>query len=186
MKVIWAIPHSVGASGLEFQPLTRSYSVYIHTLMPGPPTASEARRIGAACACFAVRRAARSVTQLYDEALRPTGLRATQLSILAAIRALEPVAVSRLASVTGTDRTTMSRNLHPLEACGLVRIARAGDRRVHQIRLTARGERKLRGALPLWQQAQDRVASELGETRVRRLLRDLEAAASLGEPPPVT
>ncbi len=154
--------------------------------MPAPPTAIDARNLGAACACFAVRRAARSVTQLYDEALRPTGLRATQLSILAAIRALEPVAVSRLASVTGTDRTTMSRNLHPLEAGGLVRIARAGDRRVHQIRLTARGERKLRGALPLWQQAQDRVASELGETRVRRLLRDLEAAASLGEPPPGT
>lgn len=163
-----------------------SYSVYIHTSMPGPPTASDARSMGAACACFAVRRAARSVTQLYDEALRPTGLRATQLSILAAIRALAPVAVSRLASVTGTDRTTMSRNLHPLEADRLVRIGGTSDRRVRLVRLTAKGERKLRSALPLWQRAQDRVASELGEKRLRRLLRDLEAAASLGEAPPVT
>ncbi len=166
--------------------MTRSYSVYIHTSMPGPPTASDARRIGAACACFAVRRAARSVTQLYDEALRPTGLRATQLSVLAAIRALEPVGVSRLASMTGTDRTTMSRNLGPHEAGGFVRIGRTRDRRVRQLRLTAKGERKLGSALPLWQQAQDRVASKLGEKRVRRLLRDLEAAASLGKAPPVT
>ncbi len=151
--------------------------------MPGPPTASDARNIGAACACFAVRRAARSVTRLYDEALRPTGLRATQLSVLAAIRALEPVGVSHLASVTGTDRTTMSRNLRPLEAEGLVRFGGTGDRRVREIRLTSRGERKLRSALPLWQRVQDRVASELGEKRMHRLFRDLEAAASLGERP---
>ncbi len=154
--------------------------------MPAPPTAIDARNLGAACACFAVRRAARSVTQLYDEILRPTGLRATQLSILAAIRALEPVALSRLASMTGTDRTTMSRNLGPLEADGYVRIGRTRDRRVRQLRLTAKGERKLGSALPLWQQAQDRIASELGEKRLRRMFRDLEAAASLGEQPPAT
>jgi DNA-binding MarR family transcriptional regulator len=121
------------------------------------------------------------MTQLYEEALRPTGLRATQFSILMAVRALEPVPVSQLATLTGTDRTTMSRNLRPLESEGYLRIGEADDRRVHEVRLTQKGARALTLAFPLWERVQNSVVSALGEERTRQLLDDLAAAAAVGK-----
>jgi len=74
------------------------------------------------CVCFNVRKAARAVTQLYDERMRPFGLRVTQLAILGKTLLLEPVTVTQLAEVAVTDRTTLTRNLRLLEQQGLIRI----------------------------------------------------------------
>ena len=131
---------------------------------------------GATCACFNLRRAARAVTQYFDDRLRPSGLRATQFSLLAATRVHEPVPVSRLAEITLVDRTTLTRNLGLLERQGLLRIDPGRDRRVRSASLTDRGRRALLRAFPLWKGAQEAVVGRLGTNRLRHLLAGLAAA----------
>ena len=137
---------------------------------------------GQMCACFNVRKTARVITQLYDEALRPTGLRVTQFSLLMVTRSLEPIIVTRLAKMGAMDRTTLTRNLRPLEKQGLVRIEPGEDRRERQVMLTTRGQQALAKALPLWEKAQARVAEGFGRERLQRLyteLSDLRAISRL-------
>ncbi len=125
------------------------------------------------CACFNVRKAARAITQLYDDVLRRSGLRVTQFSILAVTRRLEPVTVTRLAEETVTDRTTLTRNLKVLSQQKLVRIAPGEDRREREVTLTDRGRAALAQAYPMWKDVQAQVAQRLGRERFRRMLSDL-------------
>ncbi len=125
------------------------------------------------CVCYNLRKAARAVTQLYDEMLRPTGLRGTQYTLLTALRNLGSAAISELAERTVTDRTTLTRNLRLLEERGLIRIEPGEDRRVREARLTDAGREALAEAYPYWRRAQDRMAESLTVTRMRRLLSDL-------------
>ncbi len=131
------------------------------------------------CACFNVRKAARAITQLYDDVLRPSGLRVTQFSILAVTRRLGPVSVTRLAEETVTDRTTLTRNLKLLEGQGLIRVSHGTDRREREVSVTERGRKALVDAFPLWKRVQDRVAKSLGPERLRRLLADLAATVAV-------
>jgi DNA-binding MarR family transcriptional regulator len=120
------------------------------------------------------------MTQLYDEALRSTGLRVTQFGILMATRVLEPVTVTRLAKVMSMDRTTLTRNLRPLEKQELLQIAPGEDRRERQLTLTARGQQLLTKAIPHWEKAQTRVSASFGQERLQRLygeLADLRAVS---------
>lgn len=133
----------------------------------------------AACACGSLRKAARAVTQLYDEVLRPTGLRITQFSILGATMAMEPITVTRLAEATVTDRTTLTRNLKLLEKQGLIRVAPGNDRREREVALTSRGRRALVRTLPLWEKAQAHVVEGLGQERWKDLREELSAVVSL-------
>jgi DNA-binding MarR family transcriptional regulator len=135
---------------------------------------------GQRCVCFNVRKAARAVTQLYDEMLRPTGLRVTQFSLLMATSGLDSVTLKRLARAVGMDRTTLTRNLRPLEKQGLLRIETGADRRERKVTLTARGERTMAAALPLWEAVQDRVTISFGHERLRRLFTELAALAAAG------
>ena len=128
------------------------------------------------CACQNLRKAARAVTQRYDEVLRPTGLRATQLPILVALGGRGPLTVNSLAEVVGSDPTTVTRNLRPLEQRGLLRTMAGEDRRERIAMLTERGQHVLARAVPLWRAAQARMARDLGKQRLARLLADLEAA----------
>src|SRR5262245_32843410 len=84
--------------------------------------AKSTAQAGVACVCFNVRKTARVMTQLYDDMLRPTGLRVTQFSLLMGTRSLEPVTLLRLAKVMAMDRTTLTRNLRPLEQQKLLQI----------------------------------------------------------------
>jgi DNA-binding MarR family transcriptional regulator len=129
--------------------------------------------VGATCACFAIRRASRTVTQLYDEVLQPSGLRVTQLTVLVALSLAGPVPMTRLGERLVMDRTTLTRNLRPLQKQGLIAIAPGEDGRVRVVALTTRGERTLAKALPLWEQAQARVVGRLGASRWARLQTDL-------------
>src|SRR6266851_8021847 len=82
------------------------------------------------CNCFAVRSAARHVTQLYDQLLAPAGLRVTQFSILAKLKRLGPLTINALADEMVMDRTTLGRNVLPLQREGLIAIRRGlTDRR---------------------------------------------------------
>ena len=143
------------------------------------PEIAECQKIGRTCACLKVRKAARAITNLYEEALRPSGLRATQFSLLMATRVMGPVTVVKLAQVMVMDRTTLTRNLEILEKRGLITIKPGEDRREREINLTAGGMEVLTKAIPLWEEAQERVREGLGEERLQNLLGDLSEMISL-------
>jgi DNA-binding MarR family transcriptional regulator len=131
------------------------------------------------CTCFTLRKAARAVTQLYDEALRPTGLRATQFSLLTLLRLAGKVPMTRLAEAAVMDRTTLSRNLEVLDRNGLVRVQPGADARVREVELTREGVAKLEEAFPRWQDAQRAIARGMGARRMDRMLADLSTAVTV-------
>lgn len=113
----------------------------------------------APCACATLRRVTRAVTAAYDAALAPAGLRITQFSVLRTLARLGPLPVTRLAAEAALDRSTMGRNLDPLERRGLVRIeVGEADHRERVAHLTAAGATSIEAALPYWREAQARVA----------------------------
>ncbi len=129
------------------------------------------------CNSGALRRAARRVSQLYEETMAPVGLRATQYSILKQIDRSGPSAVSDLAQYLVMDRSTLGHNLRPLERDGLVEmVVDPDDRRSRLIGLTAAGRKKLVEAQPLWKIAQKRFEAAFGAERaeaLRTLLHEL-------------
>lgn len=144
-------------------------------------TAAQCQQVARQCACFNLRKAARAVTQLYDEVLRETGIRVTQLSLLVATYLSGEIPISQMAEVLVMDRTTLTRNLKPLEAKGLIAIRSGADRREKLVTLTARGRAMISKVLPLWEQAQRRMIEGLGQGRFDSMLRDLSKAVSLAQ-----
>ncbi len=128
------------------------------------------------CTCFNLRKAARAVTQTYDKAMKPSGLRATQFSLLTMVSKLGPVGIKDLAKALVIERTTLGRNLKVLSDRGLLEIGEGDDRRYRPITITARGQEALDLALPLWKQAQIRMANGLGHDRWAGFLSDLNEA----------
>ena len=131
------------------------------------------------CTCFGLRKAARAVTQMYDRALKPTGLRTTQFSLLAVAERAGPRGMAELAELLVMDRTTLTRNLKPLLDRGLLKSVEGADRRRRPVAITAKGRAALAKALPYWQEAQVRMAGSLGRARWRRLLGDLRDTVDL-------
>lgn len=128
-----------------------------------------------ACACFNFAKASRSVTQLFNSTLQPSGLRSTQFVLLALVRIEEPASLTRLVQRMVVDRSTLTRNLRPLEAAGYVKVAQPAGQRGKSVRLTAKGERKLVSAIPLWEQAQQLFVESLGASRWKGLRKALSA-----------
>lgn len=128
------------------------------------------------CACFNLRKAARAVTQYYDDALRPSGLRITQFSLLAAIKIFGTVNIGTLADTAVMDRTTLTRNLKLLEQEGLITVTPGDDARVREVSLTPAAHARLADAHRYWKKAQSHMAEAMGTDGVRRLLRDLSGA----------
>jgi DNA-binding MarR family transcriptional regulator len=114
------------------------------------------------CVCNTLRMATRAVTQLYDDLLRPSGLRVTQFSILAAIGRMGEANLRQLEDALALDQTTLTRSLNLLEREGVIERATHPDGRIKAMRLTSKGRRALEVARPLWAQAQDKVLRELG------------------------
>ncbi|WP_437618279.1 MarR family winged helix-turn-helix transcriptional regulator [Sorangium sp. So ce1151] len=138
--------------------------------------ARAAQTIANQCALVRVRRASRALTRLYDESLRPAGLQSTQLTMLAAVATCGDggVRLSALADGLVMDRTTLTRNLVPLEKAGLLRVARApDDARVRLIFLTRQGERAIEAAFPLWERTQKHVREQLGPDEADALREEL-------------
>jgi DNA-binding MarR family transcriptional regulator len=131
------------------------------------------------CNCYAVRAAARHVTQAYDQFLSPAGLRTTQFSILAKLKRKGPLTINALADDMAMDRTTLGRNILPLERDGLIRIEpAASDRRAKELHLTRVGEIRLQAARKGWSAAQAQFERVFGAKRaadLRALLRAVVA-----------
>ena len=144
-----------------------------------PPSFEQAREVSQTCAAFNLRKAMRAVSQLYDDALRPIGLRGTQFTLLTAIRLMQPATVNEIAASLGMDRTTLTRNLRPLEREGLIRISEGADRRVREITLTKEGGARLGRAYPLWKEVQEKIVGGLGVERFAHLVDELSATAEV-------
>jgi DNA-binding MarR family transcriptional regulator len=132
------------------------------------------------CNCFAVRSAARHVTQLYDQFLAPIGLRATQFSIMAKLKHGGPLTINALADDMVMDRTTLGRNILPLERDGLIKIQPAPyDRRAKELHLTKVGAKRLQVGFAAWARAQASFEAGFGGKRaaeLRTLLRAVVAS----------
>jgi DNA-binding MarR family transcriptional regulator len=147
-----------------------------------PCMSSDTRLKPELCNCLALRQAARHVTQFYDQFLAPAGLRTTQFSILTRLRRLGPMTISALAADLVMDRTTLGRNLQPLQREGLVAVVKGRtDRRSREIRLTDTGAERLRTAVEGWVKAQTGFEAGFGEERSSEL-RALLHAVSAREP----
>lgn len=144
---------------------------------PAWPSSGGAPVALAPCACGRLRRATRALTQLYDDALAPSGLRLTQFALLRAVQRGGPIRISDLAARELLDRTALSRNLDPLIERGLVAAVRGRDARTREVAITAEGRRELRAAEPHWRRVQDAVARRVGVDKLNLLvevLGDLE------------
>jgi DNA-binding MarR family transcriptional regulator len=127
----------------------------------------------AMCTCANLRKTTRVVTQAYNDALRPVGLRATQFTVLAKLARKGKAPLSQLAEALVMDRTTLTRNLKPLERRELIRIESEEDQRVRYISLTDAGKQVFEDALPQWQQVQMQIYSRLGQKRWSGFMGDL-------------
>jgi len=138
----------------------------------------EAKPFASPCTCSRLRRATRAVTQLYDDALAPAGLRVTQLSLLRTLQREGTLRIGDLAVRNLLDRTALSRNLDPLAERKLVAVVPGRDARTREVTLTRQGIAAIAAAAPHWERAQREVARQVGRGRLDALyavLRDMEA-----------
>lgn len=130
------------------------------------------------CYCLNLRRASRAVSQIYDEALKPSGLTIAQFSLLSHLATIELVTISELSKLMRVDRTTLNRNMKPLLAAGLIAVKRGTDSRTRQIRVTESGQAAYDHGWQLWLQAQTALKDYIGPddlTKLKQLLAKLEA-----------
>jgi DNA-binding MarR family transcriptional regulator len=142
-----------------------AHYVYMHVIEP---------RAVPRCNCAAIREAARQVTQMYDSELAHAGLRSSQYTLLAKLTRRGPLSLQELADELVMARTTLTRNLAPLQRDGLVANAVDGtDRRARRLSVTAKGAKRFAVGRDAWQRAQDKFNKNYGEqdaAELRRLL----------------
>ena len=115
------------------------------------------------CMCASLRRASRALTQLYEGALRPTGLRATQFTVLQTLSLAGEVTQGELGQILAMDSTTLTRTLAIMSRHGWIAKRRGEDRREWRMRLSKSGEAQFKQALPHWERAQTRLRRQLGD-----------------------
>ena len=130
------------------------------------------------CHCARLRAATRSVTRIYDELLRPVGVKGNQFTMLVATSLLQPVPISKLAEELSMERTTLTRNLAPLEKDELISIESGGGR-IRNVSLTDKGAFTIEQGKPLWQEAQKQVEAKLGKSKTGALDTTLEELAEV-------
>lgn len=133
------------------------------------------------CVGFNTRRATRLITQYYDKALAPTGLRSTQYSLLNALSMLGEASMQDMSIIMAMDRTTLTRNLSPLVKMGLVKVSVGSDRRSRPITVTLKGKSALEKALPYWQEAQSHIVDAVGSEQWDAMMRGLHQISLIVE-----
>ena len=144
------------------------------------PTNSCIDTIAKTCIAVRLRLLNRVVTSLYDDALRPLGLKVSQLNILIVAAKLGLARPAQVCEILQLDASTLSRNVKPLQTHGWLEVVPGEDARTQPFRLTAQGRRLLEKAVPAWEQAQRQAGELLGEDGVALLTK---TASTLGMPP---
>ena len=129
------------------------------------------------CVCFNLRRVTRAVTQFYDSEMRRHGIRPTQGTILSSLQAKDNWSMAELSDWLRMDRTTLLRNLRPLQRDGLVQVTGGGHGNLVELAITAKGRKQIEKLRPAWKSAQSAVVKTLGEKRWSTILSDLQTAA---------
>ena len=125
------------------------------------------------CTCGELRKAARAITLLYDNAFKSTGLLSTQFGVLQIICDIDSIRISDLAGKLGMDRTTLTRNLSVLERQGFIQISQGKDHRTRIVTATQKGRGAVAKAILLWNEVQHKVKQEMGERSWRELMQNL-------------
>ncbi len=160
--------------------MTTPNYVYILLFMSGNNERERLQHLAQNCAGINLRRASRAVTHYYDrQLLEVCDLRATQVPLLVILYLAGPQTINAMAERLDLDRTTLSRNLKPLEERGLLAVTPGEDQRARMVTLTPAGAEVLLKALPVWEAAQADVVQTLGEARFQNLLADLSRLAEL-------
>ena len=127
----------------------------------------------ALCPVFNIRAASRTITKLFDEILKPSGMQTTQFAVLVGVQILDSPSINQLASGLVMDRTTVTRGLKPLEKEGLIKIVSGEDKRTHFVKITPKGIKALQKTLPYWEKARTVVSEDFGQKHLDGLLKDL-------------
>lgn len=151
---------------------TSRIKVYMHTM----PERVDFKSVEN-CVCLRLRSVTRTVTSYFDAEMRRHGVRPTQWPILSALNAKESWSMADLSGWLGMDRTTLVRNLVPLERDELVQSSGRGRGSRVELSITQKGREKIAAAMPAWREAQKKVVGVLGEKRWSSVLDDLEEAA---------
>ncbi len=128
------------------------------------------------CVCFNLRWVTRAITQFYDAEIRRHGIRPTQGTILASLQAKDSWNMADLSDWLGMERTTLVRNLRPLQRDGFVNVGGGGRGNLVELSITAKGRKQVEKLVPAWKSAQAAVVKTLGEKRWSAILSDLETA----------
>ena len=148
-------------------------SMYIQTMkqpVKQPGLAPRNRIVSLPCACANLRRAARLVTQRYDQQLQPARIKATQFTLLQALTQAGNISQGNLGDVLGLDSTTLTRTLALLRRKGWIQTKPGADRREVRLTLSAEGKRKYLTALPYWQSVQRQLRKVLGEAGWKQIM----------------
>src|SRR6201996_244648 len=129
------------------------------------------------CTCFTVRRISRAITQFFDAEVGRHGVRPTQTPILGALQAKNGWDMAELSEWLGMERTTLLRNLRPLQRDGLVRVKGSGRGGHVELEITEKGRKTLAKMRPAWCSAQDKVVAILGKERWSAIINDLQSVA---------
>ena len=125
------------------------------------------------CACFNFRMISRLITQKFNAVTIPCGLQITQFGVLASICMCEGIAITRLSEKLVMDRTTLTRNIRPLEKNGYIKIGTGKDQRVKILNITAKGKDLVQAICPKWKATQLNIINKFGEERWEKLLHEL-------------
>lgn len=130
--------------------------------------------INARCCCFNMRKVMRAVTQFFDGYLEPTEIRSTQFTLLVALSSINAKTLTEIAENLVMDRTTLTRNLKPLEKLELIATIQPLDKRSKAYVLTDKGKEVVAKAVPLWEEAQNSVVQALGVEKYNHIIKELE------------
>lgn len=142
--------------------------------------------INAQCCCFNLRKVTRAVTQFYDRHLEPADIRATQFTLLLTLADATGKTLTEMAEGLVMDRTTLTRNLKPLERAGFIATVKLADRRSKGYMLTDKGREAIEKGVPLWKKAQHQIVGQLGNDRYNHLVDELKDVRSLANTPKTT
>jgi DNA-binding MarR family transcriptional regulator len=132
--------------------------------------------------CFNLRKVTRAITQFYDRTLGPSDIRATQFTLLLMLTSATGKTLTEMAEGLVMDRTTLTRNLKPLEKAGFITTLKLADRRTKGYLLTEKGRQAIEKGIPLWKKAQSHILLQLGNDRYNRFLSELVAVRNLANP----